>query len=123
MARRKTRHRITIIGLSSIVLVAAVVATVVGVTQSKIGKFGGENKSMSCTIKALCNVTLYPDSCYNIMSPLVKSDNFKPEDIYKLSVQVAMNVLSMASKDFFDDGIKKFNITDKMTVAALESCQ
>ncbi|CAA2995431.1 probable pectinesterase pectinesterase inhibitor 46 [Olea europaea subsp. europaea] len=122
-ARQKSRRRITIIGLSSIVLVAAVVGTVVGVTQSKNGKSGGENKSMSSAIKALCDVTLYPDSCYNSMSPLVKSDNFKPEDIYKLSVQVAINELSMVSKDFFDDGIKKFNITDKMTVAALESCQ
>ncbi|CAI9771848.1 unnamed protein product [Fraxinus pennsylvanica] len=123
VARRNTRRRITIIGVSSIVFVAVIVATVVGVTQSKNGKSEGQNKSISSDIKALCNVTLYPDSCYNSMTPMVKSGNVKPEYIYNLAVQVAINELSKASKDFFDNGIKKFNITDQMTVAALESCQ
>ncbi|XP_022866488.1 probable pectinesterase/pectinesterase inhibitor 46 [Olea europaea var. sylvestris] len=123
VARRNTRRRITIIGLSSIVLVAVIVATVVGVTQSKNGKSEDKNKSMSSAIKGLCNVTLYPDSCYNSLSPMVKSGNFKPEYIYKLAVQVAIDELSKASNDFLDNGNKKFNLTDQMTLAALESCQ
>ncbi|CAA2995433.1 probable pectinesterase pectinesterase inhibitor 46 [Olea europaea subsp. europaea] len=123
VARRNTRRRITIIGLSSIVLVAVIVATVVGVTQSKNGKSEDENKSMSSAIKGLCNVTLYPDSCYNSLSPMVKSGNFKPEYIYKLAVQVAIDELSKASNDFLDNGNKKFNVTDQTTLAALESCQ
>ncbi|KAL2527102.1 putative pectinesterase/pectinesterase inhibitor 46 [Abeliophyllum distichum] len=122
VARRNTRRRITIIGLSSIVLVAVIVATVVGVSYSKDGKSGAKNNSISSSIKAICDVTLYPDSCYNSLSPLVKSGNFKPEDIYKLAVQVAIDEISKSSKDLFDIGIKKFNVTDKMTLAALESC-
>ncbi|KAL2550244.1 putative pectinesterase/pectinesterase inhibitor 46 [Forsythia ovata] len=122
VARRNTRRRITIIGLSSIVLVAVIVATVVGVSHSKDGKSGAKNKPISSSIKATCDVTLYPDSCYNSLSPLMKSGNFKPEDIFKLAVQVAIDELSKSSKDLFDIGIKKFNVTDKMTLAALESC-
>ncbi|KAI3458257.1 hypothetical protein Pfo_014920 [Paulownia fortunei] len=123
VARRKTRRRITIIGLSSIVLVAVIVATVVGVSQSKDNKSGGGTKSVSSSIKAVCNVTLYPDSCYNSLAPLVKSGNFKPQDLYKLSVLVAINELSKASKNFVENGVKKFNITDQMTLAAIDSCQ
>ncbi|KAK6117888.1 hypothetical protein DH2020_048388 [Rehmannia glutinosa] len=126
MARRKTRRRITIIVLSSIVLVCVIVAAVVvGVSQSNDKKSGGENnQSLSTTIKSVCSATLYPDSCYNSLAPLVKSGNLKPQDLYKLSVQIAIDELSKASKNFVDDGIiKKFNITDEKTILAIESCQ
>ncbi|KAK4480589.1 hypothetical protein RD792_013667 [Penstemon davidsonii] len=75
VARRKTRRRVTIIVLSSVLLVAVIVATVVGVTQSKDNKSKGNNQSISNSIKAVCNATLYPDSCYNSLAPLVKSGN------------------------------------------------
>lgn len=122
MACRKTRKRITIIALSSVVLVAVIVAAVVGgISQSKNGsKSGGEDQSISTAIKAACSVTLYPDSCYNSLSPLVKtSGKIKPQDIFKLSVQVALNELSRVSQA----EIHKLNVTDKMALAALESCQ
>ncbi|KAL7146468.1 hypothetical protein ABFS83_06G042800 [Erythranthe nasuta] len=121
-ARSKTRRRFTLIGISSIVLVAVIVATVVGVTQTNKGgsKSKDETKSISSSIKAVCNVTLYPDSCYNSLSPMVKSGNVKIQDLYKLSVQVAINELTEVSKKF-DAG--KLNITDEKTVLALQSCQ
>ncbi|KAL7107264.1 hypothetical protein ACP275_06G043300 [Erythranthe tilingii] len=121
-ARSKTRRRFTLIGISSIVLVAVVVATVVGVTQTNKGssKSKDETKSISSSIKAVCNVTLYPDTCYNSLSPMVKSGNVKIQDLYKLSVQVAINELTEVSKKF-DAG--KLNITDEKTVLALQSCQ
>ncbi|KAK6155813.1 hypothetical protein DH2020_010061 [Rehmannia glutinosa] len=123
VARRKTRRRITIIAISSFVLVAVIVATVVGVTQTKDKQSEGETKSVSSSIKSVCNLTLYPDSCYNTLAPLVKSGNLKPHDLYKLSVQVAIDELSKASKNFVEHGVKKFNITDQTTLAAIESCQ
>ncbi|KAL8049803.1 hypothetical protein ABFX02_06G042900 [Erythranthe guttata] len=121
-ARSKTRRRFTLIGISSIVLVAVVVATVVGVTQTNKGsnKSKEETNSISSSIKAVCNVTLYPDSCYNSLAPMVKSGNVKIQDLYKLSVQVAINELTEVSKKF-DAG--KLNITDEKTVLALQSCQ
>ncbi|KAL3502233.1 hypothetical protein ACH5RR_036682 [Cinchona calisaya] len=129
VARRKTRKRITIIGLSSIVLVAVIVAAVVGATQSKNGSKSAVNDnqslSISSSIKAACSVTLYPDSCYNSLSPLVKSGNVKPQDIFELSVQVALNELAKVSEAFTENGgFQRLNITDnKMALAAFESCQ
>ncbi|KAL0304172.1 UNVERIFIED_CONTAM: putative pectinesterase/pectinesterase inhibitor 46 [Sesamum radiatum] len=124
-ARRRTRRRITIIGLSSVVLVAIVLATVFGVSESKDNKSRDKttSSSASSTIRAVCNVTLHPDSCYNSLAPLAKSGNFKPQDLYKLSVQVAIDELSTASKNFVEHGVKKLNITDQRTLAAIDSCQ
>ncbi|XP_027096773.1 putative pectinesterase/pectinesterase inhibitor 24 [Coffea arabica] len=121
LARRKTRKRITIIALSSVVLVAVVVAAVFGgVSHTNKGTSSTDDQSsISTTIKAACSVTLYPDSCYNSLSPLIKSGNIKPQDIFKLSVEVALNELSRASQAAVD----KLNVTDKMALAALESCQ
>ncbi|KAL2248597.1 probable pectinesterase/pectinesterase inhibitor 46 [Sesamum indicum] len=121
VARRRTRRRITIIAISSIVLVAMIVGAVVGASQTKANKSRADDESPSSNIKAICSSTLYPNSCYNSLAPIVKSGSVKPQDLYKLSVQVAMNELSKASKNF--DGIKKLNITDQRTLAAIESCQ
>lgn len=118
VARRKTRRRITIIVMSSIVLVAVVVATVVGVSETKNKKSG-----LSSSIKAMCDLTLYPNSCYNSMTPLMKSNNFKPQDFFELSVQVARDELAEASTNFAENVIKKFNITDNSTLSAIETCE
>ncbi|KAG8381464.1 hypothetical protein BUALT_Bualt06G0124600 [Buddleja alternifolia] len=124
VARQKTRKRIAIIAVSSIVLVAVVVvAVVVGVSATQKNNHKGQNKSISSSVKAVCDLTLHPDSCYNSISPLATSGNLKLQDIYKLSVQVAINELSKSSKDFIENGVKKLNITDQRTLAAIESCQ
>ncbi|KAJ8545022.1 hypothetical protein K7X08_017605 [Anisodus acutangulus] len=122
-ARKKTIKRISIIAISSIVFVGCVVAAVVGITLGKNNgnSSGTQSKSFSTAIKAICDRTLYPQSCYNSLGPLAKSDNLKPQDIYKLSVQVAVDELSRASDEFFNLPQLK-NISDPMTVKALESC-
>ncbi|KAJ8549838.1 hypothetical protein K7X08_033545 [Anisodus acutangulus] len=122
-ARKKTIKRISIIAISSIVFVGCVVAAVVGITLGKNnGNSSGSNSnSFSTAIKAVCDITLYPQSCYNSLGPLAKSDNLKPQDIYKLSVQVAVDELSRTSYEFFNLPELK-NISDPMTVKALESC-
>ncbi|GFP88305.1 putative pectinesterase/pectinesterase inhibitor 24 [Phtheirospermum japonicum] len=125
IALRKARRRITIIALSSIVLIAIVIATVVGVTQTNKNNNKSETRtnSASSTIKAICNTTLYPDSCYTTLSPLLKSGNVNPQDLFKLSVQVAIDELATASKNFAENGAKQLNITDQPTLAAIASCQ
>ncbi|KAL3647430.1 hypothetical protein CASFOL_008398 [Castilleja foliolosa] len=124
IALRKARQRITIIALSSIVLIAIVIATVVGVTQTnKNNKSETRTNSASSSIKAICDTTLYPDSCYTSLSPLFKNGKVNPTDLFKLSVQVAIDELSMASKKFVENGPKNLNITDKPTLDAIASCQ
>ncbi|KAL3645238.1 hypothetical protein CASFOL_010418 [Castilleja foliolosa] len=125
IALRKARQRITIIALSSIVLIAIVIATVVGVTQTNKNNNKSETRSSSTSssIKAICDTTLYPDSCYTSLSPLFKNGKVNPHDLFKLSVQVAIDELSTASKKFVENGAKQLNITDKPTLSAINSCQ
>lgn len=119
VARRKARRRITIIALSSIVLMAVIaMAAVLGVSSQNNKSGRVDTQPISSSIKATCGTTLYPDSCYNSLGPLAKSANLKPQDIYKLSIQVAIDELSKASKNF-----KDLNITDQGTIAAIQSCQ
>ncbi|KAL9351248.1 hypothetical protein Peur_053928 [Populus x canadensis] len=124
-ARRRTRKRITIISLSSILLVAIVVAAVVGThASSGNSQKGGADKSLSTSVKAVCDVTLYKDSCYNSLAPVAKPDQLQPEELFKLAIQVAKNELSKASRHFSKDGGVLYNgVKDNMTITALENCQ
>ncbi|EOY19879.1 Root hair specific 12 [Theobroma cacao] len=124
LARRKTRRRIAIIGLSFIVLAAIVVAAVFGSRgsggDSKNGGNGGV-QPISSSIKAVCDVTLYKDTCYDSLAPMANSSQLQPEDIFKLSMKVAIAELSKASQYFSKNGIFK-DVADKMSIAALENC-
>lgn len=120
-ACRKARKRLAIITFCSIVLTGVIVlAIVVGVSRTNARK-SGANPTTSSTLRAVCDETLYPDSCYSSLAPLVKSGKIQPEDIYKLSVQVARDELSSASSKLFDDETFK-NVTDEMTAAAIDGC-
>ncbi|KAB2627256.1 pectinesterase/pectinesterase inhibitor 24 [Pyrus ussuriensis x Pyrus communis] len=121
--RRKTRTRVAIISLSSIVLVCVVVAAVVGTTVHN--KSGGNSKdsAISTSVKAVCDVTLYQDSCYSSLGPLVNSSNVKPEEIFNLAIQVAINELSKAATHFSADGVLNAIAKDTESVAALKDCQ
>ncbi|KAJ6767551.1 PECTINESTERASE/PECTINESTERASE INHIBITOR 24-RELATED [Salix koriyanagi] len=122
-ARRRTWKRITIISLSSILLVAIVAAAVVG-TRAGNSKKGGADNSLSTSVKAVCDVTLYKDSCYNSLAPAAKPDQLQPEELFKLAIQVARNELSKASQYFSKDGGVLYNgVRDNMTITALENCQ
>ncbi|KAJ6323246.1 hypothetical protein OIU77_012968 [Salix suchowensis] len=122
-ARRRTRKRITIISLSSILLVAIVAAAVVG-TRAGNSKKGGADNSLSTSVKAVCDVTLYKDSCYNSLAPAAKPDQLQPEELFKLAIQVARNELSKASQYFSKDGGVLYDgVRDNMTITALENCQ
>ncbi|KAH0718227.1 hypothetical protein KY285_014258 [Solanum tuberosum] len=121
-ARKNSIKRITIIAISSIVFVGCVVAAIVGITTSKNNeKSNTQTNSFSAAIKAVCDITLYPQSCYNSLGPLATSNNLKVEDIYKLSVQVSVDELSRASDEFFNSTELK-NISDPMTIKAFKSC-
>ncbi|KAF3672888.1 hypothetical protein FXO38_05902 [Capsicum annuum] len=121
MARRKTRKRITFIAISFIVLVSIIVGAVVGDISHNNNKLSQQNDnvlSISSTIRAVCNLTLYPDSCISSLSPYaVKFNALKPQDIYKMSVLVALNELFGASDNFFKSetfkNINNLNINKK----------
>ena len=121
-AARKTRKRITIISLSSIILVAIVVAAVVGTRNSSGSNKGSDAQPLSTSVKAVCDITLYPDSCFASLSPLSNSTNIQPLDVFKLAIQVAMNEVSNAALKLSEPGfLNGFN--DNMTAIAMENCQ
>lgn len=129
---RITRRRLIIIA-ASVVLLLAIVGVTVGVM---VGKHGDGNPSSSITfsdsLKAVCSVTRYPDSCYSSISS-AKGANLTndPEELFKFSLAVATDALSKISalantftipsndkrleaalkdcKELFDDAMDRFN--------------
>lgn len=129
-ARRKTRRRIAIICCLSLIFLAAIVvaAVVLGINRgskgdSKSGGNGGSVHPISTSIKAVCDATLYKETCYTSLAPLANSSTqFKPEDIFKLSIKVAVTELSKASQYFSKKGIFKGDQIDQMSIRAMENC-
>ncbi|PIA43271.1 hypothetical protein AQUCO_02000597v1 [Aquilegia coerulea] len=127
-ARRRTRKRIIIITLSTIVLVAVIVGAVVGTSMQSNGKSnssknsaGSGAQSTSSTIKAVCDVTLYPDTCYTSLSQAVNSSHLDPEKLFNVSIQVALQELLRASEHFSKDILE--GITGNISVAVLRNCR
>ncbi|XP_030549583.1 probable pectinesterase/pectinesterase inhibitor 46 [Rhodamnia argentea] len=124
-ARRRARKRTVVISLSSVVLVAIVVAAVVGTSVHANSKSGGEPGPLSTSVKAVCDVTLYKDSCLGSLAPMANSSgDVRPEDLFKLSIQVALEELAKAAGYFSEQGATFDNTTaDGMASTALDSCR
>ncbi|KAK1576955.1 hypothetical protein Q3G72_017830 [Acer saccharum] len=118
-SHRRTRRRILIIGLSTIVLVAVVVAAVLG---SASTKRNSKNAKPRSTIAALtvCNETLYKETCYKSLANAPGKMGF--EDIFKLSIKVALDELSKASEYFSENADVFSGVNDTMTITALKNC-
>ncbi|XP_010917368.1 pectinesterase 3 isoform X2 [Elaeis guineensis] len=95
--RRKTRKRLIIIAVSAVLLVA-IVGIIIGVMVSKHGNNASSSTTPSDSIKAMCSVTRYPDSCYSSISS-AKGANLTndPEELFKFSLTVAADALSKIS--------------------------
>lgn len=130
--RRNTIKRLIIIAVSAVLLLA-IVGITVGVVVSKHGKNSpSSSTTFSDSLKAMCSVTRYPDSCYSSISS-AKGANLTndPEKLFKFSLTVATDALSKVSaltdtftipsndkrleealkdcKELFDDAIDRFN--------------
>ncbi|KAK2354268.1 pectinesterase [Trifolium repens] len=128
--RRKSRKRITIISLSTIVLVGIVFAAVFGTIAHNNGHNDNNNnnndQSLSSSVKAICDITLYKDSCESSLSPLVHSgQQIRPEELFKLSIQVALNAVSKGAQYFSEHGtFDDLNLNvDNRTKEALMNCK
>ncbi|KAF5446405.1 hypothetical protein F2P56_032036 [Juglans regia] len=123
-ARRKTRKRIAIVSLSSIILVGVVVATVLGTASNRSDAkkaAGVDHQPLASSIKAMCDVTFYPDSCQRTLGSLENSKEIQPAAVFKLAVQSAMAELSNAALHLSESGILD-GIYENMTATALENC-
>jgi len=130
--RRKSRKRITIICLSTIVLIGIVFAAVFGTVARNNARNDDENnndnddQSLSSSVKAVCDVTLYKDSCESSLSPLVQpGQQIRPEELFKLSIQVALTAVSKGVEYLSDHGtFNGLNLNlDNRTKEALINCK
>jgi hypothetical protein len=100
-ARRKTRKRVIIISISSVILVCVVVAAVLGTSHNSGGN--SADQPLSSSIKAICEVTLYPDTCSTSLAPLAHSSHIQPIDAFKLATQVAFAELQNVADKYFSE--------------------
>lgn len=124
-AKRKTRKRITIISLSSIVLVGVVFAAVFGTlnNNSKSGNNANSSESVTSSVKAVCDVTLYKDSCYRSLGSAVDSGDVQPEELFKVSIEVALAEVSRAVGHFNEDGGAFKGLNDAKIKEAVRICR
>ncbi|CAJ1977977.1 unnamed protein product, partial [Sphenostylis stenocarpa] len=125
--RRRTRKRITIIALSTIVLIGVVCAAVFGTVahnnNNNNNSNDGENaSSISNSVKDVCDVTLYKDACYSSLGSLAESGQVRPEDLFLLSIKVALGEASKAAEYFSQKvGFSGFNV-DNRTMEGFKNC-
>ncbi|KAF5199556.1 Pectinesterase [Thalictrum thalictroides] len=134
--RQKTRRRLIIAGVSAILLVAVIIVAVILATfihnnnnpssQSQSPQ-SQSPQSSSSSIKAICSVTQYPDSCFSsLSSSLLLDSNQKaaavdPQQLFKLSMQIAVNELSKLSS--LPDKLIPTIDDDPLVKAALQNCK
>ncbi|KAJ4827605.1 hypothetical protein Tsubulata_026412, partial [Turnera subulata] len=98
--QKKSRRRMIILIVSSIVLVAVIIGAVVGVVAHKRSNDSSPDSAPqteltpASSLKAVCSVTQYPNSCFSSISSLETANTSDPEVLFRLSLQVAMNELS-----------------------------
>ncbi|KAF8027471.1 hypothetical protein BT93_E0392 [Corymbia citriodora subsp. variegata] len=123
--RRKTRRRVIVIAASSLVLLAAIVGTVVGMTLKKQSDDANSSsvapKTQAVSIKAVCNVTEYPDSCFSSIAMQESSSNLTdPGQIFKLSLLVAIDRVA-SSFNYMNQLIAQ--VSDPLEQVAFVVCQ
>lgn len=124
--RRRTCRRTIIICVSSLLLIAAVVAITVGVFLSKhddgdSGSAPAAEMTPSSSIKAVCSVTQYPDSCFSSISRYqLHSKTIDPEEIFKISLLVAVE--GLVGLVNYTDGLVG-QVSDPLEHSALLVCQ
>ncbi|KAL2971698.1 hypothetical protein AAZX31_15G210500 [Glycine max] len=126
-ARRKTRKRVTIIALSTIVLIGVVCAAVFGTVAHNNNNSNNDGvnnaPSLSNSVKAVCDVTLYKGACYSSLGPLVHSGQVRPEELFLLSIEVALAEASRAVEYFSQKGVFNGLNVDNRTMEGFKNCK
>ncbi|CAK7352272.1 unnamed protein product [Dovyalis caffra] len=134
--RRKAWKRLIIIVVSAVVLVAIVIGALVGTLVPKNNESNDKNPSSQTSsdqsIRAMCNVTRYPDSCHSSMSSSLKASsndtnpNPDPKMLFFLSLQVSLNELTKLSslpQWIVSSNSYKNETNDPLVQSALHACE
>nr|VDD61257.1 unnamed protein product [Brassica oleracea] len=102
--KKKTRKRLILLTVSGVILVAVIIAAVVGTVVHSKNKNSSEptpssppELTPSTSLKTICSVTRFPESCFNSISKLPSSNTTDPEVLFKLSLKVIIDELDSIS--------------------------
>lgn len=122
--RRRMCCRVIVISVCSIVLIACIIGVATGILFQKrdrdTGSAPAAGMTPSASIKAVCSVTQYPDSCFSSISKDEKSNTTDPEEIFKISMLVTMDEL-VGVVNYTDELVSQVN--DTREYAALVVCR
>lgn len=118
--KRKTRKRLFLVGVSAVVLVGIIIGSVVVAAGHTRNTHSPNTTSSSVpeltpatSLKTVCSVTQYPDSCFSSISTLPSSNTTDPETLFKLSLKVVVDELNSIydlpkklTEETEDEGIK-----------------
>lgn len=119
-ASRRTKKRIAIIAISSIVLVCIVVGAVVGTAANGNGKKPSkesDEESISVSVKAVCDVTLHKEKCFETVGSAPNASRLNPEELFKYAVKITIIELSKVL-----DGFSSGEYMDNATSGAMGAC-
>ncbi|KAK3016356.1 hypothetical protein RJ639_005740, partial [Escallonia herrerae] len=119
------KKKAAIIGLSSILLVAMVVAVAVGVTRNKSQSSGnnapagnGQVSTSNKAITAICQPTDYKDACVSSLSAAKNTTD--PKELIKVAFQAAVKNITEAAKN---SSVLQEDAKDPRTSHAFENCK
>lgn len=106
-ARRKSRKRIAIIAVSLVVLVGIVIGAVFGTMAHKKSTTVETNvkgDSISVSVKAVCDVTLHKDKCFETVGSAPNASSLNPEELFRYAVKITIAEVSKALNAFSSSG-------------------
>ncbi|GAB4851315.1 hypothetical protein Ancab_030610 [Ancistrocladus abbreviatus] len=120
-ASNQKKRKVAIIGVSSLILVAMVVAVSVGVNHEySKGSGGGEQvKTTTKSIEAVCQPTDYRETCISSLSAAAGNTS-DPKQLIKKAFHIAMDQVNKALEN---SSTIKAAENDPRTAKALESCK
>ncbi|CAA7033878.1 unnamed protein product [Microthlaspi erraticum] len=119
-ASRRTKKRIAIIAISSIVLVCIIVGAVVGTAANGNGQKRSkesDEESLSVSVKAVCDVTLHKEKCFETVGSAPNASRLNPEELFKYAVKITIIELSKVL-----DGFSSDDHMDSATSGAMGAC-
>ncbi|KAK8921989.1 putative pectinesterase/pectinesterase inhibitor 46 [Platanthera zijinensis] len=128
----KSRKRIAVIALSSVVLIAVILTAILATNHSSgpgpanpttADSNPAASSSLRSSIKALCSSTLYPDSCYTSLasSAANSSGGLDPASLFLIAVNAAKMAISSTAAHFNDPTLQPGN--KSYTAASISDCR
>ena len=129
--QKKTRKRCIILIVSSLILSAAIIAAVAGIVIHKRNTKSSSSSSNSlpqpeltpaASLRAVCDVTQYPNSCFSAISAVASSKTTDPKLLFQLSLRVAIDELSKLSQQLPSKLREDFAKNDSRLQKAIDVC-